>query len=65
MILLLIIQSGQFYNPTSKTGVLLPDFPKIKDLSFGKPLPNDKVSQTVYIATVMGFVRHKVIIGRC
>ena len=37
-------QSGQFYNPNSKTGIILPDFPKISDLNFTKPFPVEKVS---------------------
>lgn len=36
-------ENGQPYNPSSKTGILLPEFPKLSDLSFTKPFPVDKI----------------------
>ena len=44
-------QSGQFYNPSSKTGIVLPDFPKMSELNFTKPFPVEKVCRKSSIIT--------------
>ena len=44
-------QSGQFYNPSSKTGIVLPDFPKMSELNFTKPFPVEKVCQKSSVIT--------------
>lgn len=38
------VQNGQTYNPSSKTGILLPEFPKVNKINFSKPFPVEKVN---------------------
>jgi len=41
------------YNPSAKTGILLPEFPKVKDLNFVKPFPIEKVRKVYHIFAII------------